>query len=128
MHKPASTSACCSALEVNHSAPLGVPGVPGLSPMQEPVLISLKHHTPQPQIICIRNCTTSSSAMTVFIQSVTSNNCCCRCQNDYRMRTPKELPFWCHYLLKSISLIWDSAVMINFPMVAQSPYYIHIYS
>ena len=29
-----------------------------------------------------------------------------------------------HFLLKSISLIWDSAVMLNFPMVAQSPYYI----
>ena len=36
----------------------------------------------------------------------------------------KKLMYQCHFLLKSISLIWDSAVMLNFPMVAQSPYYI----
>ena len=30
----------------------------------------------------------------------------------------------CHFLLKSISPIWDSAIMLNFPMVAQSPYFI----
>ena len=27
------------------------------------------------------------------------------------------------FALKSISLIWDSCVMLNFPMVVQSPYY-----
>ena len=31
------------------------------------------------------------------------------------------------FLLESISLIWDSRVMLNFPMVAQSPYYIVVY-
>ena len=39
------------------------------------------------------------------------------------VRRPKKLPYGRHFLLKSISLIWDSAVMLNFPMVAQSPYY-----
>ena len=31
------------------------------------------------------------------------------------------------FLLKSISLIWDSRVMLNFSMVAQSPYYLVVY-
>ena len=35
-----------------------------------------------------------------------------------------KLPYQRHFLLKSISLICDSAIMLNFPMVAQSPYYI----
>ena len=29
--------------------------------------------------------------------------------------------------VKSISLKWDSAVILNFPMVAQSPYYMCVY-
>ena len=117
MHRPAST--CQRSIILHITA-----GGPSCSwtVSQEPVLVSLKRHTPQ--IIRLHSCTMSSSAMTVFIQSVTSNNCCCCCQIDYRVRTPKELPFWRHYLLKSI---WDSAVMINFPMVAQSPYYVYTY-
>ena len=35
----------------------------------------------------------------------------------------QKLPYRRHFLLKSTSLIWDSTVMLNFPMVAQSPYY-----
>ena len=32
------------------------------------------------------------------------------------------------FLLESISLIWDSCVMLNFPVVAQSPYYMYVTS
>ena len=41
--------------------------------------------------------------------------------NAKAKRTSVSMPF------SAISLIWDSAVMLNFPMVAQSSYYICIY-
>ena len=49
--------------------------------------------------------------------------CVCNRQTFLSAKAEK-LPKWHHFLLESISLRWDSHIMLNFPIVAQSPYYI----
>ena len=50
----------------------------------------------------------------------------CATGEPFWVQGPKKLLYRRHFLLKSLSLIWDSAVMLNFSMVVQSPYYIYI--
>ena len=45
------------------------------------------------------------------------------CRQTFLSAKAEKLPYRRQFLLKSISLIWDSTIMLNFPMVAQSPCY-----